>query len=217
MMSRARMRAEWQRLKEVELQQLDLKEAGSWPIFLRVLCVTLVFALAFGALIAWQVSDKRAKLAEAKREEARLLSDYRVKASEVALLPNVQNQLETLETHMTRMRAMLPTSVEIPSLLDSISDAAVDNRLTIEGIRLGAPVVNEHYIEHPLDIQVRGGFHQLGRFIADISQLARIVTQHDLTLASTEPGSEALRLSLVARTYSYIDESDELPGEGGTP
>ncbi|MFI0472172.1 type 4a pilus biogenesis protein PilO [Halomonas sp. HMF6819] len=206
-MSKARARQEWQRLKEVEMQSLDLKEAGGWPIFLKALCVVLVFAVAFGALMTWQVSEKRAGLAEAKREEARLLSDYRVKASEVALLPNVQSQLATLGGHMERMRAMLPTNVEIPSLLDSISDAAVDNRLTIEVIRLGAPVANEHYIEHPLDIQVRGGYHQLGRFVADISQLARIVTQHDLTLTAIEPPGESLRLTLDARTYTFIDEA----------
>ncbi|WP_447956217.1 type 4a pilus biogenesis protein PilO [Vreelandella sp. EE7] len=205
-MTRARARHEWQRLKEVDVQSLDLKEAGSWPVFLKALCVVLMFALAFGGLMAWQVSDKRARLAEAQREEARLLSEYRVKASEVALLPNVQNQLNTLGGQMDRMRAMLPTSAEIPSLLDSISDAAVDNRLTIEVVRLRTTVSNEHYIEHPLDIQVRGGYHQLGRFVADISQLARIVTQHDLTITPVEPQSDVLRLSLVARTYSYIDD-----------
>ncbi|WP_447929162.1 type 4a pilus biogenesis protein PilO [Vreelandella sp. EE27] len=205
-MTRARARHEWQRLKEVDVQSLDLKEAGSWPVFLKALCVVLMFALAFGGLMAWQVSDKRARLAEAQREEARLLSEYRVKASEVALLPNVQSQLTTLGGQMDRMRAMLPTSAEIPSLLDSISDAAVDNRLTIEVVRLRTTVSNEHYIEHPLDIQVRGGYHQLGRFVADISQLARIVTQHDLTITPVEPQSDVLRLSLVARTYSYIDD-----------
>ncbi|MCB8888952.1 type 4a pilus biogenesis protein PilO [Vreelandella malpeensis] len=206
MMTRDQLGREWQRLKEVELQSLDLKEAGEWPPLLRALCVALVFLLAFGGLVWWEVSDKRAKLAEEKRQEARLLSEYRVKASEVALLPNVQNQLMDLEEQMGRMRAMLPTSAEIPSLLDSISDAAVDNRLTIEVIRLRATVSNEHYIEHPLDIQVRGGYHQLASFAADISQLARIVTQHDLTIAPVDGQGDSLRLSLVARTYSYLDD-----------
>ncbi|WP_447553881.1 type 4a pilus biogenesis protein PilO [Vreelandella sp. EE22] len=214
MMTRLQMRREWQRLKDVDVQALDLKEAGEWPIFFKAVCVALVFALAFGGLAWWQVSDKRAKLAEEQREEARLLSEYRVKASEVAMLPDVQNQLTTLGEQISRMRAMLPTSAEIPTLLDSISDAAVDNRLSIEVIRLRATVSNEHYIEHPLDIQVRGGYHQLARFAADISQLARIVTQHDLTITPVEAQGDMLRLSLVARTYSYIDD---LPDAEGTP
>ena len=109
---------------------------------------------------------------------------------------------------MATMRAMLPTSAEIPSLLDSISDAAVNNNLSIETIRLRPTVRNTHYVEHPLDIQVRGGYHELAQFVADISQLARIVTQHDLALAPAEQSGDSLRMSLVARTYSYIEEAE---------
>ena len=113
--------------------------------------------------------------------------------------------MEELEEQMATMRAMLPTSAEIPSLLDSISDAAVENNLSIEAIRLRPTVSNTHYVEHPLDIQVRGGYHELAQFVADISQLARIVTQHDLTLAPAGQSGDSLRMSLLARTYSYIE------------
>ncbi|HBM44292.1 MAG TPA: pilus assembly protein PilO, partial [Halomonas sp.] len=37
------------------------------------------------------------------------------------------------------------------------------------------------------------------------SQLARIVTQHDLTLAPAGQSGDSLRMSLLARTYSYIE------------
>ncbi|WP_249976888.1 type 4a pilus biogenesis protein PilO [Vreelandella olivaria] len=203
--SRERWRYEWQRLEKVDWQALDVKEAGEWPLLLKGLCGVLVFLIAFGGINWWLVGGKREQLATEQRQEVRLLSEYRSKASEAAFLPDIRSQLETLEEQMVRMRAMLPTSAEIPSLLDSISDAAVDNRLTIEAIRLRPTVSNAHYIEHPLDIQVRGGYHQLAQFSADISQLARIVTQHDLTLVPAEQSGDTLRLSLLARTYSYVD------------
>ncbi|BBI59728.1 hypothetical protein HSBAA_10340 [Vreelandella sulfidaeris] len=94
-------------------------------------------------------------------------------------------------------------------MLDSISDAAVDNRLTIETIRLRPTLTQAHYIEQPLDIQVRGGYHQLARFSADIASLPRMVTQHDFTLESVEGRGDTLRLSLLARTYRYVEESDQ--------
>ena len=49
------------------------------------------------------------------------------------------------------------------------------------------------------------GYHELAQFVADISQLARIVTQHDLTLAPAGQSGDSLRMSLLARTYSYIE------------
>lgn len=209
MWRRERWRDEWRRLQEVDWQGLDIREAGEWPALLKALCGLLAFAIAFGSLSWWLVSDKRAELEAAKRQETRLLSEYRSKVSEAALLPELREQLADLEEQMAAMRAMLPTSAEIPSLLDSISDAAVENRLTIEAIRLRPTVRNTHYVEHPLDIQVRGGYHELAQFVADISQLARIITQHDLTLASAGEGGGALRMSLLARTYSYIEEAQE--------
>ncbi|XQU09245.1 type 4a pilus biogenesis protein PilO [Halomonas sp. LY9] len=211
---RQRWREEWERLQTLDWQALDVKEAGEWPALLKVLCGVLAFSVAFGGLGWWLVGEKRVSLEAAQRQEMRLLSEYRSKVSEAAFLPEVRDQLTALEEQMATMRAMLPTSAEIPSLLDSISDAAVNNQLSIETIRLRPTVRNTHYVEHPLDIQVRGGYHELAQFVADISQLARIVTQHDLALAPAEQSGDSLRMSLVARTYSYIEEAE---GEATAP
>ncbi|QHD48858.1 type 4a pilus biogenesis protein PilO [Vreelandella aquamarina] len=210
---RERWQDEWQRLKTLDWQALDVKEAGEWPVLLKALCGALAFGVALGGLSWWLVSEKRVELEAAERQEARLLNEYRSKVSEAAFLPEVRDQLTALEEQMATMRSMLPTSAEIPSLLDSISDAALDNDLSIETIRLRPTVSNTHYVEHPLDIQVRGGYHELAQFVADISQLARIVTQHDVALSPAEQSGESLRMSLVARTYSYIEEA----GEGEVP
>lgn len=202
-------RTEWQRLTQLEWQALDVKEAGQWPLLLKALCGVLAFSMMLGGISWWLVGEKRAELATAQRQEARLLSEYRRKAVEVAYLPDIQRQLATLEEQMEQMRDMLPTDAEIPSLLDSISDAAVENRLTIETIRLRPTTTQALYIEHPLDIQVRGGYHQLAQFAADISQKARIITQHDFTLEPVDQQGDELRLSLLARTYSYIGAPNE--------
>lgn len=207
--SRERWRDEWQRLQSIDWQALDITEAGEWPALLKGLCGVLAFLMMSGGVSWWLVGEKRDQLVIEKRQEVRLLNEYRSKASEVTFLPDIRSQLETLEEQMVLIRSMLPTSAEIPSLLDSISDAAVDNLLTIEAIRLRPAVSQAHYVEHPLDIQVLGGYHQLAQFLSDISQLARIVTQHDLTLAPVEPQGEMLRLSLLARTYSYRESVDE--------
>ncbi|WP_081195341.1 type 4a pilus biogenesis protein PilO [Halomonas sp. BC1] len=211
--SRERWRDEWQRLQSVDWQALNIKEAGEWPTLLKGLCCLLAFVIVFGGLSWWLLGEKRAALEAAQRQEVRLLGEYRGKVGEAAFLPEVRDQLMLLEEQIASMRAMLPTSAEIPTLLDGISDAAVSNNLTIETIRLRPTVRNTHYVEHPFDIQVRGGYHELARFAADISQQARIITQQDVTLVPVEQGSDTLRMSLLARTYSYIEDAQQ----GGTP
>lgn len=208
-LSRAQWATEWQRLREVDWRDLDIKEAGGWPWLLKVLSCLLALLVALSVMAWLVVSDQRDALASAQRQEVRLLSEYRSKASEAAFLPEMREQIASLEAQMASLRTMLPTDAEIPSLLDSISDAAVDNRLSIETIRLRPTQSQPHYVEQPLDIQVRGGYHQLARFVADISALPRIVTQHDFSLEPVEQRGDTLRLSLLARTYRYLEPSSE--------
>ncbi len=219
-LNRERFKDEWQRLQNVDWQSLDIKQAGEWPSLLKMLVALLVFALAFAAMYGWQVVGARDLLAAEQRQEAHLLEAYRHNASEAALLPDRRRQVAVLEDQMAQRQAMLPTSAEIPSLLDSISDAAIAHRLIIESVHLKPTVSSAHYIEHPFDIQVRGGYHALAQFAADISNLARVVTQHDLMLSpvdhygDTLHSGDMLRMTLLARTYSY---KAVLAEEGLTP
>ena len=212
--NRERWALEWQRLRDVDWRDLDVKEAGSWPWLLKALCGCLALLAALSVMMWLVVSEQREAVMAAQRQEARLLSEYRSKASQAAFLPEMREQLATLEEQMGRFRTMLPTDAEIPSLLDSISDAAVDNRLTIETIRLRPTLTQAHYVEQPLDIQVRGDYHQLARFSADIASLPRMVTQHDFSLEPVDGRGDALRLSLLARTYRYVEEGDQASTEG---
>lgn len=195
---------EWQRLRDVDVRALDIKEAGSWPLLLKALCLLLALSLSLAAMYWFVIGERRDALALAQREEPRLLEEYRSKAAEAAHLPKMEEKLEEINAQMMRLREMLPTSVEIPSLLDSINDAAVNNQLTIENIRLRSTVTQAHYVEHPFDIQVQGEYHQIAQFVADMAALSRIVTQHDFTLEPVEGQGNTLRLSMLARTYSDL-------------
>jgi type IV pilus assembly protein PilO len=216
-LNREQWAIEWQRLREVDWRDLDVKEAGRWPLLLKALSGGLALLAALGIMLWFVVSEQRQALKSAQREEVRLLSEYRSKASEAAFLPEMREQLATLEGQMARLRMMLPTDAEIPSLLDSISDAAVDNRLSIETIRLRPTLTQTHYVEQPLDILVRGDYHQLARFSADIASLPRLVTQHDLTLEPVDGRGETLRLSLLARTYRYLTPGEQSPSDEAEP
>ncbi|WP_235041420.1 type 4a pilus biogenesis protein PilO [Vreelandella profundi] len=199
---------EWQRLREVDWRGLDVKEAGSWPWLLKVMSCGLTLLATLGVMLWLTVGEQRDAFMAAQRQEVRLLSEYRSRVSEAAFLPERRDQLAALKAQVARFHTMLPSDAEIPSLLDSISDAAADNRLMIDTIWLRPSLEKPHYIEQPLDIQVRGGYHQLARFIADIASLPRMVTQHDFTLAPVEGHGDMLQLSLLARTYRYAEDSD---------
>ncbi|MFY0989419.1 type 4a pilus biogenesis protein PilO [Halomonas sp. C05BenzN] len=204
------LKGELRRLRELDWRELDIKEAGVWPWSLQLICCLLVLGLTFAGMHWYLAAPAREELERVEAEESRLLRDYRSKAAQAANLPLMREQMEVLEARMGALREMLPSGTEIPSLIDNISETAIDNQLTIDFIRLRSPVAQEYYTEQPFDIQVQGDYHQVAAFLAGVAGLPRIVTQHDFTLAPIEGGSgQRLRLSMLARTYSYRPNDEE--------
>lgn len=206
------LKGELRRLRELDWRELDIKEAGSWPWSLQLICCLLVLGLTFAGMHWYLAAPKAEALDRVRVEERQLLRDYQSKASQAANLPVMREQMADLEARMETLREMLPSGAEIPSLIDSISETAIDNQLIIDFIRLRSQVPQEHYIEQPFDIQVQGDYHRIASFLAGVAGLPRIVTQHDFTLAPVEGGSgQRLRLSMLARTYSYRPSEEEAP------
>lgn len=197
------LKGEVRRLRELDWGELDIKEAGVWPWSLQLLCCLLILGVTLFGMHWYLASPAKEELDRVRGQEAQLIRDYRSKAAQAANLEAMREDMQNLEIRMEALREMLPTGAEVPSLLDNISEAAIDNRLDIDFIRLRDPLADEHYVERPFDIQVRGDYHRIATFLADVASLPRIVTLHDMTLVADDGGSQRLRLAMLARTYSY--------------
>ncbi|MFC2992282.1 type IV pilus inner membrane component PilO [Halomonas tibetensis] len=197
------LKGEMRRLRELDWRELDIKEAGVWPWSLQLLCCLLVLGVTVFGMHWYLASPAKEELDRVRGQEAQLIRDYRSKAAQAANLEAMREDMQNLESRMEVLREMLPTGAEVPSLLDNISEAAIDNQLSIDFLRLRDPIADEHYTERPFDIQVKGDYHRIATFLADVASLPRIVTLHDMTLVVDDGDSQRLRLAMLARTYSY--------------
>lgn len=205
---------EVRRLRDMDWGELDIKESGGWPFLLQLICCVLVLCLSLAGMYWYLAAPKVEELEQARREEQRLLRDYRSKSAQAANLPALRKQVEELDERLSRLVAMLPGGPEIPSLIDDISETALDNQLSIDFIRLRSPATQDFYTERPFDIRVQGDYHRIASFIAGIADLPRIVTQHDFSLEPVDGGNR-LQLSILAKTYSY--RPPQASAEEGTP
>ncbi|GAB2780202.1 type 4a pilus biogenesis protein PilO [Halomonas shantousis] len=199
------LQAEWRALRELEWRELDLKEAGTWPVSLQTICALLTFLLMFWGAQWYLATPKHETLERLRNEQQQLISQFEIKAFQAANLPQMHTQMAELEARMGSLLEMLPTGAEVPALLDDISGAALEQHLTIDFIRLKAPVTQEFYVEQPFDIQVQGDYHRIAAFVSSVAGLPRIVTLHDFTLTPVSDGK--LRLSMLAKTYSYREDT----------
>ena len=201
------LRAELQRLRALDWRELDLREAGDWPLLLQGLCSLLMLALTFVGISWYLAMPKLAGLHKHQAEEQQLLADYRHRVIQSVRLPEMHEYLDRLEAQLAGLAQQFPSGSEIPALIDNIGSSALDHRLTINFIRLRTAETHAFYDERPFELQVEGGYHDIAGFLATVTALPRIVTLHDFTLTPVE-GNGQLRLTLLARTYSYHSQRD---------
>ena len=111
------------------------------------------------------------------------------------------------EEKFAAVSVLLPQQKEIPSLLTNISGLGTSSGLDFLSFRPKGEVPVDFYAEIPVDIQVRGGYHNVGSFLDQISKLPRIVNVSDIKMGSpTRAGDEmVLSTSFNLVTYRFIE------------
>jgi type IV pilus assembly protein PilO len=94
------------------------------------------------------------------------------------------------------------------ALLSDINQAGLGRGLQFELFRPGQVAVKDYYAELPISIRVAGRYHDIGSFAADIANLSRIVTLHNMNINATKDPSGLLSMEATARTYRYLDQSE---------
>jgi len=189
-----------------QFRGLNRNEPGQWPI-LPKLATWLVLG-AMVVVLGWfgLLSDKSAELETERNKEPALKQDYRGKLTQAINLPELRKQKQQVEEYVTQLEKQLPGKAEMDALLTDINQAGIGRGLQFELFRPGAVAVRDYYAELPISIRVTGRYHDIGAFTADVANLSRIVTLHDLTIAGVQrDGGGVLSMEAVARTYRYLD------------
>jgi type IV pilus assembly protein PilO len=192
-------------LQGFDLADLDVNNIGSWPAAIKAIVMILLFLLVLGGGYYLYLTDKQSALERAQMREQDLRRDFEFKSERAANLEAYRRQRQEMEETFGTLLRQLPSDTEVPGLLEDITRAAIDNELKIESITLQPERRSEFYVELPIDIVVEGDYHRLGAFVSAVANLSRIVTLHDFAIAP-QPRSETLKMSIIAKTYRYLDE-----------
>lgn len=196
-------------LKRVDFSELDLNNLGSWPAAVKVIAcaVLLIVALALG--YNFYLKDLQGVLDQRRSEERSLKEQFSTKAFQAANLDAYKVQMKEMEESFGTLLRQLPSDTEVPGLLEDITRTGLGSGLEFEEIKLQPEVVQQFYIELPIQITVVGGYHDLATFVSGVASLPRIVTLHDfeMKLVDAKDGNASkLRMSILAKTYRYNDE-----------
>jgi len=208
--------SQWLEGVKSQFQGLNPREPGQWP-WLPKLTAWLATAI-LAAVAGWFVvlSDAASRLRAEQDREPILKGDFRSKLNQAINLGELRKQKLQVQEYVNQVEKQLPGKAEMDALLSDINQAGLGRGLLFESFKPGQVVVKDYYAELPISVKVTGKFHDVGAFTADIANLSRIVTLHDMNLTvqvgGKEPGrgssSIVLTLDATARTYRYLDPNE---------
>jgi type IV pilus assembly protein PilO len=191
-----------------QFRGLNPNEPGQWPVLPKI-ATWVALALAM-VVLGWflLLSTADDELQVERDKEPALKQDYRGKLAQAVNLEELRKQKLQVEEYVTQLEKQLPGKAEMDALLSDINQAGLGRGLQFELFRPGQVLVREYYAELPIALRVTGRYHDIGNFAADVANLSRIVTLHNMTISGAKDASGLLSMEATARTYRYLDANE---------
>jgi len=191
-----------------QFRGLNPNEPGQWPVLPKI--ATWVALAVAMVVLGWflLLSSADDQLQAERDKEPTLKQDYRGKLAQAVNLEELRKQKLQVEEYVTQLEKQLPGKAEMDALLSDINQAGLGRGLQFELFRPGQVLVREYYAELPIALRVTGRYHDIGNFAADVANLSRIVTLHNMTISGAKDSSGLLSMEATARTYRYLDANE---------
>jgi len=168
--------------------------------------IILLAALYYSFLYSPQ-ADEIAKLADSV-EIAR--NEKSLKAQKAANLAGLRRDLQQLDAELKKAVAQLPEKREIPDLLTNISTKAQQSGLDILVFRPRAENYQDFYAEIPVDITVKGNFHNTVSFFDEVGRMNRLVNIDNIGFKNPTVAGDnvVLETTSVATAFRFLDDAE---------
>ncbi len=123
---------------------------------------------------------------------------------QAARQPQLQAELEATRRLFDEAKQTLPDSDEIPVLLDNV--ASLGNAAGLEFLLFepGTEISKDFYIELPISMQFKSGYHQAGRFFEAVAALPRLINFASIEMVPEKEGPQLIT-TCTAITYKYLN------------
>lgn len=198
-----------EKLNELDLNDIDFNNMGSWPLVGRLFVLILVVVLVVAGGYWFHIKGLGERYESEVRKEKTLKDDFESKAFKVANLDAYKQQMVEMEETFGALLRQLPSDTEVAGLLEDITHTGLGSGLKFETIDLQPELAKEFYIELPFKIRVEGTYHEFGSFVSGVAGLPRIVTLHDLNIsqAKSDVADDVLVMDILAKTYRYNEKN----------
>ena len=171
--------------------------------------VGLVLAVV---ILDWQYwcGPNQRDLADVSAQVAQKRADLDVRRSKTNARGEFERELRDLNAELKRAQARLPDQREIADLLSSVAASGRASGLEIVLFRQKPEAYHDFYADVPVEMQMRGTYHDVALFLDRVKRLDRIVNIADINMK--KPRIEGDRVMLdaacTATTFRFLDETE---------
>ena len=171
--------------------------------------VSILIVLLYAVLLylprSTQITQNRERIQSLEQEKTKLQSLIQEREK-------TKQEIEEVEGRFNQAKMQLPEQKEIPELLKQVSNLGRDSGLEVVLFRQKAEVLQDLYAEVPVEMAVRGNYHQVALFFDKVRFLNRIVNISDTNMKNPQlvEGQMQVDAAFAATTYRFLNEEERM-------
>jgi type IV pilus assembly protein PilO len=166
--------------------------------------------LLSAAFYSFLYSPRAEELAKLNESIEAAQNEKSIKQKRAANLPKLQQELGELDIRLKEAIAQLPSKKEIADLLSSIATKAQESGLDINLFRPKPESYKDFYAEIPVDINIKGTFHNVIMFFDAVGRLTRLINIDNVGFKNPKITGDQLVLEFTttATTYRFLEDAE---------
>jgi len=159
----------------------------------QILVSVIVMAVALGGAYGYFLyMPKRAQLATIEEHVTALDKKNDQAKADVAngSVAKLKQQASEYQASLAILKQLVPTTNEVPALLESVSTAARRVGLDLASVEPMPVLVGEQFDTYRYKVSVKGGYHALAGFLTNVGSLNRIVAPVALDIKQMTPADK---------------------------
>ena len=181
-----------------------------WPIKQKLAALGALILIIFVLDYLYILSPRLEALTTMKGELATDQAELEQTRVKVNARAEEEKRIRDLQADVKRAEARLPEGREIADLLSNIAASARAVGLDLTLFRQKPETYSEFYADVPVQMEMRGTYHELAAFMDRVKRLDRIVNVADIQLRMPRIENDVVLLnaSCTATTFRFLDEQE---------
>jgi type IV pilus assembly protein PilO len=169
-------------------------------ILVGVLSAAVLYLFFFSTFVPFGHRAYTAEKAELETRFEALSSDLNKARQTLAHKEEIEETYRVLNSRWEVASKLLPEEREVAALLRQVTLVGRQSGVEFHLFRPGNPIPGEVYAEAPVQVEVAGGYHQVGTFLSEVANLERIVNVSNLKLQANDDEDEPNRTVMASFT-----------------